>query len=253
MTTIERNQNPTVGDTINLRLVTFNSNQLSNVLSVDQVEIYRLDPTLCSDTNPDGRYLVTTILGNNVTNESTGSYLIALTTSSPTYTIGKYIDKWYVRFDTDDSDPAKVENHFEIYPDLWYTATMPAVYGFDFQFQPNRIRRGSIKWLIIKITPNVPRRTEIERYYTNLAISSNMTISMEKTCGQCPPQQSDADCNDLILDNDLVSVRDKVFGYYQLDTTENGLDLECGIYDVWFTLNYADSIEISPRMQLQIY
>lgn len=245
--TLERNQNPVVGSAINLRLVTFNSNSLTNVSSVEKIEIYRLDPTLCSDLNRDGRYLVETIDGTNITLESTGVYLLELQTSSPAYTVGKYLDVWYVTFVEDDAQ-AQVENKFEIYPDLWYTSTIPAVYGFDFQFQPNRIRSGSIKWIIIKITPNVPRATELERYYTNLAISSNLTISMEKNCGPCPP----TDCN-LILDNELVSVRDKVFGYYKLDTTDNGLDLDCGLYDVWFTLNYADTIEVSPKSQIQIF
>lgn len=246
----ERNQNPAVGDNIILRLVTFNSNALQNVASVNKVEIYRLDPTSCSPTNKDGRYLVATIDGSTITLESTGSYSFTLPTSAPLYTIGRYVDVWYISFDEGDVE-SNIENHFEIYPSLWYTSTMPAVYGFDFQFQPNRIRKGSIKWLIIKIIPNVPRATEIERYYTNLAISSTMTISIELNCGPCGPPK-DSDCN-LIVDNDLVSIRDKVFGYYKIDTTEDGLDLECGIYDLWLTLSYADSIEISPRMQIQIY
>jgi hypothetical protein len=50
-----------------------------------------------------------------------------------------------------------------------------------------------------------------------------------------------------------VTVRDKVFGFYKLDTTEDGLDLDCGVYDVWFTLSYAGSVEISPKMQFQIF
>ena len=246
----ERNQNPAVGDDIVLRLVTFNSNSLQNVSSVNKVEIYRLDPTLCSPTNKDGRYLVATIDGGTVTLESTGSYSFTLSTSAPLYTIGHYIDVWHVVF-REDEEESKIENHFDIYPDLWYTSTMPAVYGFDFQFQPNRIRKGSVKWLIVKITPNVPRATELERYYTNLAISSNMTISVELNCGPCGPPK-DSDCS-LIIDNDLVSIRDKVFGYYKIDTTEDGLDLDCGIYNVWFTLSYADSIEVSPKMQFQVY
>jgi hypothetical protein len=243
--TVSRLQNPVVGDTIDLKLVTYNSNNLSDVSSIEKVEIYRLDPTLCSDTNKDGRYLVATI--EDITTESTGQYSIDLETSAPLYTIGKYIDVWYVTF-IEGEVQSQIENKFEIYPDLWYTSTLPAVYGFSFEFQPNRIRKGSVKWLIIKITPNVPRATEIERYYTNLAISSNLTITMELNCSPCGPN----DCN-LIIDEDTVEVRDKVFGYYLLDTSEDGLDLECGLYDITLTLRYADSVEISPKMQVLIY
>lgn len=242
----ERSQNPTVGDTIKLRLVTYNSNNLRNVSSVNKVEIYKLDPNECSAENPDGRILVTTV--TSTTLESTGVYSISLETSAPTYTIGKYLDVWSVIFEEND-EIATIENCFEIYPDLWYTSTMPAVYGFDFQFQPNRIRVGSIKWLIVKITPNVPRATDLEKYYTNLAISADLTISIELVCGPCPPQTEPQ----LIIDNEPVDVRDKVFGYYQIDTTDDGPGFDCGIYNVWFTLNYADSIEVSPKMNLQIF
>ena len=242
----ERNQNVTVDDEVTLRLITYNSNSYRNVASVDKVEIYRLDPTLCSETNPDGRYLIETI--NSIDSTDTGMYSITLPTPSPTYTIGKYIDIWYVVF-VDEETPSQVVNKFEIYPNLWYTSTMPAVYGFSFQFQPNRIRKGSKKWLQIKINPEVPRATEIERYYTNIAISSNLTISIEQSCGQCVTPGE----NELIVEDELVYIRDRIFGFYQLDTTENGLDLECGIYNVWFTLNYADSIEVSPVMQFQVY
>jgi hypothetical protein len=242
----ERNQNVTVDDEVILRLVTYNSNSYKDAASVDKVEIYRLDPTLCSEMNPDGRYLVDTI--TDITSTDTGQYSITLPTTSPAYTIGKYIDIWYVVFE-DEEQQSQVINKFEIYPDLWYTSTMPAVYGFSFQFQPNRIRKGSKKWLQIKINPEVPRATDIERYYTNIAISSNLSVSIEQNCGQCvPPEETE-----LIVEDDLVYIRDRIFGFYQLDTTENGLDLDCGIYNIWFTLNYADSIEVSPKMQFQIY
>lgn len=243
----ERNQNPTPGDTLNLRLITYNSNNLRSVASVDKVEIYFLDPNQCSSTNLDGRTLVQTIDAADVTLEDTGKYLVALATPSPTYVIGKYLDVWHVVFEENDQ-VAQVENSFELYPDLWYTSTIPAVYGFDFQFQPNRIRQGSIKWLIIKITPNVPRATELERYYTNLAISSNLTINIEKTCSPCPPTEPE-----MIVEDGIVDVRDKLFGYYQIDTTDDGPGFDCGIYAIWFTLSYAGSVEVSPKMQLQIF
>lgn len=245
----ERNQNPTVGDTINLRMVTMNSNMPRDVTSIDSLEIYRLDPLTCSDTNTDGRILVQTVDTSSIVQESTGQYLLALTTSSPQYVIGKYLDVWEVIFEPGDS-PALIENCFELYPDLWYTSTTPAVYGFNFRFQPNRIRKGSIKWLAIKIEPNVPRATDLERYYTNLAIAGTLKISIEQNCGPCPPLD---DGNSIIVEDEVVEVRDKVFGYYKLDTTENGLDLDCGIYNIWFELSYGGSIDVSPKSQFLIY
>jgi hypothetical protein len=244
----ERSQNPTPGDIVNLRLVTFNSNNPANVSSIVQVSIYYLDPTQCTESNPDGRTLIETIPGSSVTSTDTGQYLAELTTTIPAYVIGRYLDIWDVVFATN-SQISSITNTFQLYSDLWYTSTMPAVYGFDFQFQPNRIRKGSIKWLIIKIIPNVPHATDLERYYTNLAISSNMTITIEKNCGICP-QPCDSN---FIVEDDLVDVRSKCFGYYQIDTTDDGPGFECGLYDVWFTLSYAGSVDVSPRMQMQIF
>jgi len=247
MATKERNQNPVVGDDINLRLVTFNSNNLANVSSIEKVDIFFIE---CKEKERDGcksetKCLVDTFPGSSVVATDTGNYLLSLTTSSPKYTIGNYQDVWSVIFNP--TDPvAEVHNRFTLYADLWYTLTTPAVYSFDFQFQPNRIRQGSIKWLIIQIIPNVPRATDLLRYYTNLAISSNLKIFMQLNCGPCPPNECDLR---MVIDGDLVDVRDKVFGFYQLDTTE----MDCGIYDVWFELDYADTIEISPKQQVQIY
>lgn len=244
----ERNQNPIVGDTIKLRLVSYNSNNLANLSAVNSIDIYKLDPNECTKDNVDGRVLVTTITSDQVITDDTGMYSIDLVTSSPTYTIGRYLDVWHVVFAEND-EVADIDNPFEIYSELWYTSTMPAVYGFDFQFQPNRMRMGSVKWLIIKITPNVPRATELERYYTNLAISSDMTINIEKVCGPCPPQGE----GELIVCDDKVDIRDKLFGYYKIDTTDNGPGFDCGIYNIWFTLCYAGSIDVSPKNQLQIF
>ena len=48
---------------------------------------------------------------------------------------------------------------------------------------------------------------------------------------------------------EVVELREKVFGYYRLDTTE----MDCAIYNIWFELTFADTVEISNKMQLQIY
>jgi len=245
--TKERNQNAAIGDTLKLRLIAFNSNLQVDVDSIDRIEIYKLDPANCSESCKDGRTLVETISGTYINADCTGSYSYDLVLEGPKYTIGKYIDIWYVS--PRNGDPLlAIDNRFEVFSDLWYFSTIPAVYGFDFQFQPNMIRQGSKKWLTIKITPNIPRATELERYYTNLAISSNLLINIETNCSPCPPADSG-----LIVEDAVVCVRDKVFGFYFLDLSEDGLDLPCGIYNVWFKLAYANSLEISPKMQFQIF
>jgi hypothetical protein len=245
MATKQRNQNPTVGDTIDLRWIVYNSNNFKSVLEIQKVDIYFLDPNEKTTVEPCGKRLVETITPDKIITESEGNYLLSLTTSNPTYTIGAYQDIWTVVFETNDQ-ATTVANNFRIYPDLWYTSTTPAVYSFDFHFQPNRIRQGSIKWLIIRIDPNVPTATELQRYYTNLAISADLKIWIAQACGPCVPPEEDLR---LIVDGDDVTVRDKVFGFYKLDTT----DMDCGVYDLWVQLEYAGNIDVSSKMQLLIY
>jgi hypothetical protein len=242
-----RNQNPVVGDDIRLGFITFNSNNLAPVNSVDHIDILYFGD--CHDKKchePPDPLLIETIPGNLVTSECPGKYSYVLATSAPKYSIGKYHDVWNIQYRY--GDPlTKVPKSFEIYPDLWITATMEAVYSFDFRFQPNRIRKGSKKWLQIQIVPNIPTATDLMRYYENLAISAELKIWIELDCGPCPPN----DCNDLniIVDGETVWERDKVFAFYKLDTTE----WECGIYNTWFELDFAGTTEISPKMQFLIY
>lgn len=241
----ERYQNPTVGDEINLRLFTYNSTNLRDVVSIDQVEIYFLDPYNVTEANPDGRRLVDTIDGSAVTVEDTGTHLITITAAEAQYTIGRYVDIWTINLEVD--EPAQtIENCFEIYPDLWYTAPTPIVFDFDFHFQPNKFRQGSKQYLIIEIVPNVPRASDLERYYQNLAIVSDLKISIEQNCGDCLPVERDLR---VIVDEESVDYREKRYGYYQFDTT----DLGCGIYDVTFKLEFGGNVYISDRMPLQVY
>ncbi len=243
MATKERYQNPTTTDTLNLRLFTYNSNNLQDVQSVSKVEIYFLDPTEVSETNRDGRRLVDTI--NVITQEDTGKYLITISMFQPKYTIGKYLDVWYLNFEGEES-PATVSNPFEVYPDLWYTTPIPIVYDFAFTFRPNRLRKGAKQYLIIEITPNVPRGTDLARYYENLAIVSNLKISIEQKCGDCVPAEDDLR---LIVDAAPVDYREKRFAYFLFDTS----DYDCGIYNVWFELDFGESIYLSNKNQLQIF
>lgn len=242
----QRFQNPVVGDTLTLNLFTYNSNNRSDVYSVDKVEIYYLDPNDQSDGNPDGRRLVETI--NSITNTETGLYQVEVELTDPTYVIGKYLDIWTVSFEENENTTSKIENFFEVYPDLWYTNTVPIVYDFNYRISPNKIRKGSKRWLIIDITPNVPKATDLEKYYLNLAISAPLKISIEQGCVPCMPPEEDLR---LLVDCADVDIREKCVGYYFLDTED--LDLVEGIYNVWFNMELGENLYISDKQQIQIF
>ncbi len=240
----ERYQNPTSSSgQLNLRLFTYNSNNLANVVGVNKVDIYFFDPTEVTETNKDGRRLVETI--NTITQESVGKYLIQLNLTEPIYCIGNYVDVWSLEFENEEC-PATVENHFQIYPDLWYTTPIPIVYDFAITFRPNKLRQGSKRYLIIEVTPNVPKGTDLARYYENLAIVADLNISIAQKCGDCVPNEEDLR---LIVDNQPVDYREKRYAYFMLDTS----DMDCGIYDLWFQMAFGESLYISDRYQLQIY
>jgi hypothetical protein len=245
MATKERFQNPVVGDLINLRLFSYNSNNFADFASVDKVDIYFLDREEITAANPDGRRLVESFGGGAVTLESTGTYLLPVTLDEKSYNIGQYIDVWTITASTDQPSQT-TEQCFEIYPDLWYTTPIPIVYDFSFHFQPNKFRQGSKQYLIIEINPNVPTAGELRSYYENLAIVSDLKLSIEHKCGDCLPAEQDLR---LIVDKVSVDYREKRRGFYQFDTE----DLECGIYDIWFQLDFGGNRYISDRHQIQIY
>jgi len=243
--TKERYQNPVVGDDIRLRLLTYNSNNLSDLYEIEKVEIFRLDEQLASENNPDGLYLVDTFQGSSVVQEDTGTYLLTLPTEFDKYLIGTYYDIWTVRA-VSGQPKSSIRQKFEIYPDLWYSTPIPVVYDFDFRFQPNKFRKGSKQFLIIEIIPNVPTAGDLRSYYENLAIVSNLKISMQLNCGEC---NNFTNSSEIILEDENVDYREKRYGYYKLDTE----DLACGIYDIWFKLEFGGNIYISDKFNLQVY
>jgi hypothetical protein len=240
-----RYQNPVVNDTIRLRLDVYNSNNFSDVNSFEKVEIYYLDDTARTEENPDGRTLFTTIDGGDVVREAEGQYYVDLVASAPEFVVGNYVDLWYMVF-VEDEDTAKIENYFTIYPDLWFTSPLPIVYDFQFKFLPTRWRQGESKYLQIEITPLVPRQSDLVRYYANLAIAADITITIEQKCGECIPCESDLR---IVLEDESVNYKEKGLAFYKWDTT----DLDCGIYEVSARLVFADNTYISDKQQIQIY
>jgi hypothetical protein len=247
MTIKERSQNPVIGDQVKLRLYTYNSNQQQDVHDFNSVKIYYLDSTVVSEQNLDGRVLFQTFTSAQITKESTGEYYVTVNLTDPEFVIGNYLDVWEVEVEEGESI-ATIEQHWKVYPDLWYTSWEPLVYDFSFQFRPNRFRYGEKKYLTIEITPNVPTASALERYYENMVISSPVKISIEMACVACMPQEEDLR---LIVDKASVSVRNKGMAYYQLDT--ESLEMDCGIYNVWFEMEMGGNTYISEKQQLEVF
>jgi hypothetical protein len=245
----ERNQNPVVGDDINLRLFTYNSNHRQNVDEVEKVEIFKVDPSCASEDNPEGRKLISTISGTDVVvvdDQFGGHYKVSFNLENIVYTIGNYIDVWHVKFNSTQS--GSVTNEFRVISDLWYADSMPIVYDFSYGFRPNRIRKGERRWLTIDVIPNVPNASDLEKYYVNLAVASPIKIFIEKNCGECVPKEKDLR---MVVNGGSVDHRRGAEGYFFLDTVD--LDMDCGIYNVWFELEFGESKYISENLQIQIF
>lgn len=240
----ERYQNPAIGDCLKLQLFVYNNNARTDVYKVKEVQIYAIEtPSTCCP--PDGGRLVETIDGSKVCRAGTGLYNTTITLTSPKYGIGNYSDVWVLELQ-EGSDATTVDNKFNIYPSLWHTSPLPVVYDFNFEFSPNRLRKGEKRWIRISVTPNIPSASDLNRYYENLLIVSPLTISIEQACGSCMPQEQDLR---LIVDKDPVSQRDRGQAYYLLDTA----DFDCGIYNVWFEMDFGESHYISTEQALQIF
>lgn len=245
----ERGQNPVVGDTLNLRLFSWDSNAKRDVDSFQKIEIYYLDPNEKTSENPEGRRLVESFGPGDVQRANPpvdGEYFIPVDLTDNQYVIGQYVDVWTFLVQPSDTVPMTWENKFQIYPNLWFMASEPLIYDFQFSFRPNRLRLGAKQWLVIKVTPNVPHASDLQRYYMNLAINSPMRIYMIQTCGDCLPDDED---ERTIINGDLVTYREKCEGRYFLDTST----LSEGIYDIWFEMEFADSTYIGDRNQIQLY
>lgn len=245
----ERNQNPVAGDLLNLRLFTYNSNHRQPLVGIEMVEIYHIDSTAVSEENPEGLVLVNTVAAEDieeVDDDFGGHYKVSVQTEAETFPIGHYIDVWHVRFNENQS--GTVTNQFRILSNLWYASDMPIVYDFSYGFRPNRVRKGEKRWLTVNVTPNVPSSSDLERYYANLSVASPIKIFIEKRCGNCVPAEKDLR---MVVEAGEVQYRRDSEGYFFLDT--EGLEMDCGIYDVWFELEFGESKYLSDSLQLQVY
>jgi len=241
----ERYQNPSTNETVRLRLFFYNANNFSNVASIEKIDLYRIENGF-SINDPSARTFVKSIPGNEVVHDGVGRYYVDVKLEDGFFLLGNYCDIWTVNFVDDNEGSSEIINPFTVYPNLWYSTPIPVVYDFNFLFRPQKLRKGSKRYLIIEINPNVPKGTDLQRYYENLAIVSDLKVSIEQKCGTCVPQEQDLR---MVVDRASVDYREKKFGYFMLDTNE----MEVGIYDVWFEMEMGENTYISDRFQLQIY
>lgn len=245
MPTKERSQNPVIGDDLNLKLFVYNGNNFATPEEIRKVEIWTTDPAEKSESNPNGLRLVEEIDGSQVTELAEGQYQAQITLAQDKYVIGRYADVWYVTL-TENGRETRREQYFEVFPDLWYTSPMPIVYDFSFHFQPNRMAKGNKKPIMIEVVPNVPRASDLAKYYENLVMGADIRVSMRKHCGECVPVEEDLR---LVLDNVPVEYKDRNRAFLTIDTDEIG----CGVFDVWFKMDFGGNTYVSDPSQFQVY
>jgi len=244
----ERNQNPLVGDTVRLKFFAFNGSDFADPDELQKVEIYKLYVVEATSENPLGRSLVQTVEAADIVKDDVGQYHIDLPLDVPLFTQGNFQDDWYVVFE-EGSSVCQSPMSFRILPTIWFTDSAPIVHDFSFEFRPNQVVIGSKKYLEVTVRPDVPRGTDKQRYYENMAVAGLLYLSIEQKCGDCLPEEEDLR---LIVDREQITERDGCTGYYLLDTTEDS-DFDCGLYNVWFEARLGPNIFISDKQPIQIY
>ena len=244
----DRNESVQPGDEVRLKLFTFSAGAAKDVDEIDKVEIYRLFVLDQTEDNPLGRELVETVQGSSVVNDSTGEYHIDVDLDTETYVVGRYQDDWIHTFEEGLPETTSTYD-FQVFPNRWFTDSKPILHDFTFNYTPTRIPKGSVKFIQIEIIPNVPRGTDRQRYYENIAADGILYISIEQKCGECMPAELDLR---LLVDEVCVTEREGCFGFYKLDTSDTS-DFECGIYNIWFKLTLGTNTYISDKQQIQIF
>lgn len=240
----ERYQNPIVGDVVRLGNYTFNGNSPVDV-EVKKIEILAITGETCEGGDM-GLSPVLDVDLSSVQHPKQGFYYADIELSKPEFTVGYYIDRWTFSVYPEEPDVV-VDNRFRIYREIFYTTPIPIVYDFNFLFQPNKIRKGSKQYIRIEVLPNVPRASDLQKYYENLIITGDLFVSMEmKDCGQCLPQEKDLR---TVFEDARVDYREMTNGFFLIDTE----DLDVGVYNIWFKILMGENIFLSDKMNFQIF
>ena len=248
----ERFQSVTLNEEINLDFYSYQNNSLIDVESIQKIEIYFLDPSQVSKTNPQGRRIKQVIQPGSITNIATGHYRTTIALDDSLFEVGNYIDVWYVKFNDYDPKYIKIENQFVVSTDLRETWDKPFVYDITFAFNPKKIMLGSKKYLKIQFYPTIPIEKDIlDRFYFNLKTTQNLYIRIEQIEG-CGYDSGFREMNIKTEPEwDEVEVRGDNEAYYLLDTTENG-EYPLGIYTVQFKILLDGQEILSPKFYLQV-
>lgn len=253
----DRFQSPIVGDTVRLKTFVYSSNERSNVSSIDSVEIYYLDETQKTPSNPRGKILIETLAPSKITNVSAGTYQLEIQTNPVDYRVGDYIDQWNIQFESGDLRQGIVENEFHIYRDLWITSDKPLIYDIGFNYSPHRIIQGSSKYIRVDLEPFVPNATTMEKYYYYINSIANISMSISQDEGEGYDRYNPS--NNVLFMWRQVHHIEGTSGFFFLDTRIdprpqlNGKPMPNGIYLVQFRTILGESTYLSPQFRLQIY
>ncbi len=242
----DRNQNAQPGDTVRLKFFSFSAGACKDVFEIEKIDIFRLFCLERTTENPLGRELVETIDGSEAIRDDVGQHHIDLELDTLTYVVGRYQDEWHHKFEDDNQPTQKSTFDFGVFPNRWFTDSKPIIHDFSFTYLPTRFVKGSKKFMQIEIIPDVPRGTDKQRYYENIAKDGILFISMIQKCGDNLPQEEDLR---IIIDEECVTEREGCFGFFRLDTEE----IDCGLFDLVFKLELGPNIYISDRQPFQIF
>jgi len=257
----ERYQSAVLGDSINLDLYAYNNNSLVDLYEIQKVEIYFLDPSQVTNTNPDGRRLKEIVYPpNRIAYWGTGHYRLQLTINDALYEVGNHVDIWYIKSNASESTFSQVTNNFEVHRELTQTEDRPFLYDVSFSFSPKKVVKNSKRYLKIGFYPSVHSdigvkslaEDQLDQFYYNLKTGGNLYIRIEMMEG-CGYNATYPDAN-VITDPEWtpVDIRGDNEGYFMIDTTDDG-DYNLGVYWVQFKADIQGQEIISDRFYLQIY
>ena len=239
-----------LGDTLLLEFYSYNGNRLSDVLDIEKVEVYHLNQFARTQRNPDGRELIVTVLGADVDHYSAGHYGASVFVDPNTYPVGDFVDVWYVKYTSADSDYRQATNTFKTTTDLRETSGSPFARECDFSFSPKKIQLGSKKLVQVNFALRPPAdATDLEKFYFTSSQVDRLYVRTIVHEGANYVVGSD----NVVTDPEWapIEVRGDGVGYFEVDATESG-NYGIGIHAVQFKALVEGEVLVSPKFWLQV-
>lgn len=252
MTIRERYQSSVLGDTINLDLFVYQNNLPENLYDIQKVEIYFKDKSQIDSINTEGRMIKAVYNESAIYSVTDGQYRLELYLDDNLYEVGDYIDVWYVKYNSYESEFSKIENNFKIHTDLWQKIDVPFIYDITFSMKPHKISFGSKKYINIGFYPNIIDENILKKFYFNIKDTNNLYIRIEQIEGCGYDSEYELQNIKTVPEWSSVEFRQDNIGHYLLDVTQNG-KYDIGIYQVQFKAILGEIEIVSPKFHLQIY